>query len=102
MKKILFGSAAAILAVVGLSSFKNLKSAQTVYYFKLTHNSSITPGSPLFNAYGTVSTIAPAGCAGGANLCIVTVTVGKLTVGKQVLTTANGPVTYASTIDKQN
>lgn len=78
MKKIIFGSASAILAVVGFSSFKSNKAVQTSYYwFQLPAGTSLSVTHPAFageNAYkgfGQQSTIAFDPCTGSGDLCII-------------------------------
>ena len=78
MKKILFGSAAAICAVAGFSSFKSSK-VVTSYYFKLNSATGITPGIGSLIAPNQVTyagTSLPAACTTGATSydCVVTFT----------------------------
>jgi hypothetical protein len=100
MKRVLFGSAAAILAVAGLSSYKQ----STTYYFKVS--SSLLKGHSIHldNAEGTAisgtntSTVAttstawglPA-CSGTGDLCIVTVS------SSNIITTAMGGKRFLKT-----
>jgi hypothetical protein len=83
MKKILFGSAAAILAVVGLSSFKATKKlALTKYYFTVNPDKAL--GSSV--AVGDVSWLATSQSQPGdpcddvlSKICVIGVTVGQVT-----------------------
>jgi hypothetical protein len=85
MKKILFGSAAAILTVVGLSSFKSTKKfAVTKYYFQvnsgtdISFNSAVAPSQVFFLQSGQSAPTNP--CTGlSQKICVIGVTVLQVT-----------------------
>jgi len=105
MKKILFGSAAAICAVVGFSSFKNAHNTGTLYYFFSTDATVAPSGAPAIgkqfnhtnldaNPYqgnetlNTILTETTSGCAGGSNWCSAVFT------ANQVVPTSTGSSIY--------
>jgi len=83
MKKILFGSAAAICAVAGLSSFKAIQAQR--YWFKVNPNISV--GNPVTAGDVTYIGLSDPGTSSADcprailthNKCYITVTVGKVT-----------------------
>lgn len=101
MKKILLSSAAAVLTVLGFSSFKSMHHRLfTTYYFEVS-GSSVASGTKLHNSDGTVITNPSVGCGSTpANICVVTVAVGDLTSAHNFLKTVTlgAPITYLNTL----
>lgn len=97
MKKILFGSAAAVLAVAGLSSYK---ANQTVYYFKVSDGiakgsqstQKLNNGNAPSLTNGSVFLSSPTGCTGIGNLCVVTISASNV-----ITTTTSGTKRYLKT-----
>ena len=81
MKKIIFGSASAILAVIGFSSFKSTKATDSTYYwFKLgTNLLPVAETNPSFTAIGGKAnylghkeqTALSQSCTESTDLCII-------------------------------
>jgi hypothetical protein len=89
MKKILFGSAAAILAVVGLSSFKATKRfLVTKYYFQVNSGTDISltnavaPTQVFFLAKGQAKPTDPCDDL-NQKICVIGVTVNQVTTLNQ-------------------
>jgi len=97
MKKILFGSAAAICTVVGFSSFKKANNIYTRYYFfRTTYLLAPSPfpsigqyfnnGNLIVNPYlgnetlNTISTETTSGCPGGSEWCAALFTTNQVVV----------------------
>ena len=82
MKKILFGSISAIIAVIGFSSFRNTKAfSYTYYWFEPTANIPSSNLNPTFAQIGTYKgfiSIPTGPCTGTTELCFVGYTVGQL------------------------
>jgi hypothetical protein len=116
MNKILLGSLGAILAVVGLSSYKQ----KATYYFKVQSGICIikgahihldnVQGTPLSTSVSSTVALSPTAwglvmCAGVGNICIVTVSSSNIittSLGKRFLKTKNiaghaTTVAYSST-----
>jgi len=75
MKRILFGSAAAIVAVVGFSAFKNPKSFTTSYYW-FEYNTLVQPTTfDIFAANGSLQST----CDGTGAKCEGAFTIAQLT-----------------------
>lgn len=88
MKKIIFGSASAILAVIGFSSFKNTKAAGPSYYWFNASGSALPVSTPTditfsqagtYVAFETVSAALETNTCGGAtDLCLVGYTLSSI------------------------
>jgi hypothetical protein len=96
MKKILFGSAAAICAVAGLSSFKTAKkSFVTTYYWHVIDGSgskTVFLNADLDSYYGTTAPVSNPCTAGTVAKCVVGFTAAQLTgIGSNtILKTSTG------------
>lgn len=96
MKKILFGSAAAICAVAGLSSFKSVKkSFVSTYYWEVATGSggkTTFVNADLSTYYGTAAPTSNPCNAGLAAKCVVGFTTSQVTgIGvNTILKTSNG------------
>lgn len=101
MKKIIFGGAAAILAVIGFSAFKSAKTTTgTYYWFEINSGESFAIGSPVALSNADVafidvvgSTVASSSCDKTQTFqCLVGYTASKVTgtPGSYTLKTVNG------------
>lgn len=95
MKKILFGSAAAICAVAGFSSFKSVHHFAGPYYFRLNTGVNVQKNTAgqVTNAQVTKLAAAPSSCTNGTGTgydCVVTIT--------QHINAAGTQLTQAATI----
>ena len=95
MKKILFGSAAALCAVAGLSSFNSSRPSTTFYYWRVIAGSGSKASfinSDLSTFYSTTKPTSNPCASSGTKKCVVGFTVAQIThvSGITILKTNSG------------